>query len=469
MTWSDDQLAQTERCDVVVVGAGLAGLSAARRLLEAGVSVAVLEARDRVGGRTFSVWEADDRLVEYGGQWIGPTQDAVLGLIDELGLDTFTQPVDGDNVMLSAGTLLRYSGAMPVTDAQAGADLMDAMVVLTDLAMEIDPAAPWAHPRAHELDAVTVETWITARPYCDGAKRWLRALTRALFPAEPGEISLLHALFYIRSGNGLERMIGTVNSAQERRITVGAQRLAEGLARMLEGRIRLACPVFRIDHGPDAVVVHHDRGRVRAQRVIVAIPPTLAGRLRYSPPMPGFRDQLTQRSFMGSVIKVHLFYPTPFWRAAGLSGHTVSDSGLVGLTFDQTHPEETEGALVAFIDAAAAREAVRMPEHERRARVLDDLARIFGDTVRAPVACYEKVWMDDEWSRGCYVGILSPGTWSTLGPALREAVGPIHWAGAETALRWNGYMDGAIRSGEDAASAVLTELSSFSGLGGGAR
>jgi monoamine oxidase len=453
----------------VVVGAGLAGLMAARRLDEAGVDVVVLEARDRVGGRTLSVWEADDRLVEYGGQWIGPTQDAVLGLVEELGLATFPQPVDGENVLLSAGEPQRYVGALPVTHPEEAADLMDAMVVLTDLAMAIDPAAPWAHPHARELDAVTVESWIAACSYGEGAKRWLRVMTRALFPAEPGEISLLHALFYIRSGNGLERMIGTVNSAQELRITAGAQRLAEGLAAMLEERIRLDCPVFRIDHEPDAVVVHHDRGRVHAQRAIVAIPPTLAGRLRYSPPMPGFRDQLTQRSFMGSVIKIHLFFPTPFWRDAGLSGHAVCDDGLVGVTFDQTHPEGGQGALVAFIDAAAAREAIRLPEQERRARVLDDLARVFGDAVRTPVAYYEKVWLDDEWSRGCYVGVLSPGTWSTLGPALREAVGPIHWAGSETALQWNGYMDGAIRSGEDAATAVLTEMPALAGLRGGAQ
>jgi monoamine oxidase len=185
--------------------------------------------------------------------------------------------------------------------------------------------------------------------------------------------------------------------------------------------------------------------------------------------MPGFRDQLTQRSFMGSIVKVHAFFETPFWRQDGLSGHAVCDEGLVGLTFDQTHPGGSEGALVAFIDAAAARKAVRLSEHERRVRVLDDLARIFGDAAREPFAYHEKSWLDDEWARGCYVGVLSPGTWSTLGPALRDPVGPIHWAGAETALQWNGYMDGAIRSGDDAAGAVLAELSSSPALRAAAR
>jgi monoamine oxidase len=448
----------TERSDVVIVGAGLAGLSAARRLGEAGVDVMVLEARDRVGGRTHSVVEDSGRLVEYGGQWVGPTQDRVLALIDELGLETFEQYSDGDNVQVCGGALLRYQGAIPTGDPAQAADLMDAMVELTVQAMQVDPEQPWAHPAARELDGVTVESWISAAPYCEGAKGWLRTMCRALFPAEPGEVSLLHALFYIRSGGGLEKMIGTINSAQERRLTRGSQRLSEGLAALVGDRVRLGCPVTRIDHDDAGVLVHHDQGSVRARRAIVAIPPTLAGRIRYSPAMPGLRDQLTQRSFMGSVIKVTVVYDAPFWRASGLSGQMVADSGLVQVTFDQTHPLRDEGVLVGFIDSGAARAATLLPPAERRSAVLDDLARVFGDSARHPVAYYEKSWLEEEWSRGCYVGVMAPGTWSTLGRALREPVGPIHWAGTETAIVWNGYMDGAIRSGEDAARAVLADL-----------
>jgi monoamine oxidase len=453
-------MSETQRYDVAVIGAGLAGLSAARRLHEAGAEVIVLEARDRVGGRTLSVTEDGGRLVEYGGQWVGPTQDRVLALIDELGLATFPQFTDGDNLQVTGGDQLRYQGAIPTGDPVQAADLMDAMVELTTQAMTVDPERPWAHERAVELDSLTVETWIAAAPYGEGAKRWLRTLTRALFPAEPGEISLLHALFYIRSGGGLEKMTGTVNSAQERRLTRGSQRLSEGLAAILGDRVRLRCPVTRIDHDAGGVVVQHDQGTVRARRAIVAIPPTLAGRIRYCPALPALRDQLTQRMFMGSAIKVHAVYDTPFWRQAGLSGHMTSDSGLVQLTFDQTHPMRDEGVLVGFIDSAAARTALRLTPRQRRLAALDELARAFGEPARHPVAYYEKSWMDEEWSRGCYVGIMTPGTWSSLGHVLREPVGPVHWAGTETAVVWNGYMDGAIRSGEDAAAAVLADLAS---------
>lgn len=444
--------------DAVVIGAGLAGLTAARALTRAGLETVVLEARDRVGGRTHSVLEEGRRLIEYGAQWVGPTQDRVLALIDEFGLETFTQHVEGDNLQLAGGQLMRYQGAIPTGDPVAAADLIEAMVEITTQAMTVDPARPWAHPLAETLDAITLESWIAAQPYCDVAKEWLRLLSRAVFPAEPGEISVLHALFYLRSGGGPERMIGTVNGAQELRITGGAQQLAARLAGLLGDQVRLDCPVSRIDWDGDRVVVTHDQGTVTARRAIVAIPPALAGRIRYSPALPGLRDQLTQRSFMGAVIKVHLWYDRPFWRDDGLSGHATADTGLLRLTFDQADPGSGEGALVGFIDSRLAVAASRLTARDRRAEVIADLVRIFGDQASRPVGYYERSWLEEEWSRGCYTGLLAPGTWSAYGPELRAPVGPMHWAGAETAVIWNGYMDGAIRSGEDAATAVLGSL-----------
>jgi monoamine oxidase len=356
--------------DAGVIGAGLAGLVAARALADAGKDVIVLEARDRVGGRTHSVLEDGRRLIEYGGQWVGPTQDRVLAQIDEFGLETFTQYVDGDNVQFTGDRLLRYQGAIPTGDPIAAADLIEAMVEITTQAMAVDPERPWTHPLAELLDSMTLESWIAAQPYCDSAKEWLRLLSRAVFPAEPGEISVLHALFYLRSGGGPERMIGTINGAQERRITGGAQQLSVRLAGLLGDRVRLGCPVSRIDWSDDGVTVTHDAGQagagraVTAERAIVAIPPVLAGRIRYSPALPGLRDQLTQRSFMGAVIKVAVWYDRPFWRDDGLSGHATADTGLLRITFDQTDPGSNEGALVGFIDSKLAVAASRLSAEE---------------------------------------------------------------------------------------------------------
>lgn len=450
---------------VVVVGAGLAGLSAARRLVAGGRETAVLEARDRVGGRTCSVL-ADGVMIEHGGQWVGPTQTRVLELISELGLDTFTTYTGGDNLQLAGNGVERFTGAIPTGDPAEAADVMEAMVDLTLAALEVDPAAPWDHPRAAELDSMTLESWITARECGDGAKGWLRTVSRVLFPAEPGEISLLHALFYVASAGSLERMLATVNGAQETRLVAGAQALSEGLARLIgsdssgQPRVRLNSPVHRIDHTADGVLVHHENGQVRASRVIVALPPPLAGRIRYSPPLPGFRDQLTQRSFMGAIIKTSIVYQTPFWRDSGLSGQVAARSGIVQVTFDNTHPGSPHGVLLAFIDSHEARKASLLTPQARRAAVLECLAGYFGPQAADPLAYHEKSWLDEEWSRGCYTAIMGPGTWTGLGPALRAPISPVHWAGTETATVWSGYMDGAIRSGEDAAAAVLAELAS---------
>ena len=162
------------RAEVVVVGAGLAGLSAARRLMDAGVEVVVLEARDRVGGRTHSVVEDDGRIIEYGGQWVGPTQDRALGLVEEFGLDDVHPVLRRREPPVDRRSAARYQGAIPTGDPVQAADLIDAMAELTTRAMEIDPAAPWAHPWP-ALDSTTLETWIAAQPYSDGAKNWLRS------------------------------------------------------------------------------------------------------------------------------------------------------------------------------------------------------------------------------------------------------------------------------------------------------
>jgi monoamine oxidase len=444
--------------DVVVVGAGLAGLAAARALTDAGLDCVVLEARDRVGGRTLSVVEEPGVVIDHGGQWLGPTQDRALAWVERLGIETFTTYYDGDNLQLRNGGISRYQGAIPTSDPLMAADLVEAMVALTMAAMSVDPAAPWEHPLADQLDGTTVESWISAQDFSDDAKEWLRLVCRAVFPAEPREISLLHALFYVRSAGSLEKLLGVVNAAQETRFVHGAQQLSERMAEPIAARIRLGERVTRIDHGEDGVTVHTDSATVTGRRVIVTLPPALAGRLRYDPPLPGMRDQLTQRSWMGSVIKVHAVYDEPFWRADGLSGQVTADTGPVRVTFDNSPSSGSPGVIVGFLEADDARQGSLLSAEDRRAAVLDGLASYFGDRARTPVAYYEKSWMEEEFTRGCYVGIMAPGTWYSYGPALREPIGPIHWAGTETAVVWNGYMDGAIRSGEDAAAAIAADL-----------
>ena len=209
-----------------------------------------------------------------------------------------------------------------------------------------------------------------------------------------------------------------------------------------------------IRHSDAGVTVVSDRITVSARRAIVAVPPTLAGRIAYEPALPALRDGLSQRMAQGSVVKCMAVYERPFWRERGLSGAVTSVTGPVSVGFDNSPPDGSPGVLLGFLEGRAAREAMDLSRDQRRRIVSECFGRFFGPEAAHPVDYVDKAWGADEWSRGCYGGFMPPGAWSDHGAALRQPIGPIHWAGAETATVWNGYMDGAVGSGQEAAHAV---------------
>lgn len=445
----------TRHAEVGIVGAGLAGLIAARQLVAAGVSVCLLEARDRVGGRTWTRPAADGVLLDLGGQWIGPTQQRMNRLAAELGAETFKTWDTGNNIQYHAGERHVYSGAIPTADRMVAADVMEAMLNLNIMAMRVPPDAPWAAPEAAAWDAQTFATWLDANVTAPGAHLLLELAIQAVFSAEPRDLSLLHVLFYIRSAGGLMDLVGVTGGAQESRFTTGAQTIANRLAEALGDRIILNAPVHTISQDDSGARLESDSLTLTCNRVIVALPPTLAGRLRYRPALPGLRDQLTQRTPMGTVIKIHCIYPTPFWRDEGLTGQASSDTGAVRVTFDNSPPDGSRGVLLGFIEGDEGRIWGQRTRQERRAAVLESLVRYFGARAGQPLDYVEQSWAEEEYTRGCYAGYMPPGVWSSYGPALRAPIGRIHWAGTETATAWNGYMEGAVQSGERAAAEIV--------------
>jgi monoamine oxidase len=447
----------TERldADVCVVGAGLAGLTAARDLVAAGREVVVLEARDRVGGRLLTETLADGTAIDHGGQWIGPGQHRMAHLVDDLGLATFPTYDEGEHLLCFGGRTGRYEGAIPRLSPVVLADMAQAQTRFDRLATRVPLDAPWAADRAAELDGQTFESWIRRNAVTRGARELFTLYSEAVFAAEPADLSLLHALFYTHSGNGVDVLAGTRDGAQQDRFVGGAQGTALGLAERLGDRVRVAQPVRRIDRSDDAVAVLTDALLVTARHVVVAIPPPLAARIRYEPALPAARDQLTQRLPMGAVIKCHALYDRPFWRDDGLTGQATTDVGPVKLTFDNSPPSGAPGVLLAFVEGANARVLSRLDPAERRTEVLGALTALFGAAAGTPVEYLERDWTAEEWTRGCYAALFTPGTWTQLGPALREPVGRIHWAGTETATVWCGYMDGAVQSGERVAAEIL--------------
>ena len=445
--------------DVVVVGAGLAGLSAARSLAASGASVVVVEARERVGGRVLNEDIGGGNVVEVGAQWIGPTQDRLAALARELGVATFPTHTAGQNVFEYGGSLRRYSGTIPRINPLVLLDVERAQRKLNRLARTVPTEAPWEAEAAARLDSETAATWMRRNVFTRAGRTLLELGIQAVWAAEPEDMSLLHMLFYIHSAGSLQMLFDTEGGAQQDRFVGGSQRVAIRMAEELgEERLLLGHPARAVRHGPEGVVVHADGAEVRARRAILAMAPTLAGRLSYDPPLSGFRDQLTQRMPLGTVAKCMAIYPEPFWRADGLSGEGTSDVGPVRLTFDNSPPGGSPGVLLGFLEGRHARQLGRMPAEERRAAVVGCFARLFGPRAARPDAYVERLWAEEEWSRGCYGCHLPTGAWTNYGPALREPIGPLHWAGAEIATVWNGYMDGAVRSGETAATEVLERL-----------
>ncbi|GGN61471.1 monoamine oxidase [Streptomyces albiflavescens] len=460
---------EAREADVAVVGGGLAGLTAARDLVAAGRSVVVLEARDRVGGRVVNLKLANGGFTEGGGEFIGPTQDRIKALADSLGVATFATYNTGKNLLYKDGTRTPYAtdgllGSVPPIDVAGLANAAAVQALLDDMATKVPVDAPWTAAKAEEWDRQTFETWLRANAVIPSAKFLFDVACTSIFSAQPRELSLLHVLFYIAAaGNAstpgtLERLTETAAGAQENRFVGGSQQVPIKLAATLGDRVVLGAPVRSITLSGSKYLVAADGITVTARRVVVALPPPLAARITYDPLLPADRDQLSQRLPMGSIGKAIAVYDTPFWRADGLNGQVVSDTGIVRSTFDNSPPDASYGALMGFIEADEMRAFDASSVDEVKAAVLKDYALYFGDKAKSPTSFVLQRWDNEGFSRGGPVAYAPPGVLTEYGPALRRPAGGIHWAGTETSTYWNGYMDGAVRSGERVAKEVLAAL-----------
>ena len=445
--------------DVVVIGAGVAGLTAACRLRAAGRSVRVLEARDRVGGRLLTD-DVDGARLEVGGQWVSPDQTALLAMLDDLGLATYPRHREGESVYVGRDGVRRtFSGdAFPVP-AGTAAEVDRITAELDRLAQAMDPLAPWEHPDAAELDRVTFAEWLLRWTDDVEARDNIALYVGPAMLTKPTHaFSALTAVLMAASAGGFSNLVDA-DFILDRRVVGGLQEVPLRLADRLGDAVRLSIPVTAIDWDDEGATVTAADGAVRARHVLLAVPPTLVGRIAFTPPLPAGHQQMRQHQSFGLVIKLHVTYATPFWRGAGLSGTAFSPYALVHEAYDNTNedvPDETRGTLVGFVSDERADELLTLSPDERRRRVLESLRGYYGDEALRPVAYYESPWMHDEWTAGAYATSFAPGSLSRFGPLLREDVGPMLFASSDTAGLGFQHVDGGIRMGEAAAERILS-------------
>lgn len=440
---------------VIVVGAGISGLSTARALTRAGVPTTVLEARDRVGGKMHTVQVGVDP-VDLGAHWIGPGQRRIAALAHELGVETEPQHLSGSNVLIYGGSRSTFKGTIPKLSPLALLELQVGIWRLEAMRRRVSQEGPLT-TKARRWDEVSLAEWRGKRLRTRGARMVLDLSTELIFGAEPGELSLLYFLRYMQAAGGWTALSEFEGGAQQDHFVGGSQQICLRLAEELGESVRLEAAVDRIEQSEEGVVVATSSGSFEAELVVLALSPPLAARIRYDPPVPLARDALTQRMFMGAYMKGIAIYERPWWRDQGLSGLAYRDHGPVQMVVDASG-RRGQGSLVAFVTGRVALELGRRPPKERRDAVLGALVEMLGVEAASPSDYLDVNWHDEPWSRGGPVGVMGPGTLACVGEALREPVGRIHWAGTETAREWTGYMEGGIEAGERAAGEVLARL-----------
>ncbi len=441
--------------DVVIVGAGAAGLTAANELKKAGLSVAVLEARDRVGGRLWTD-TIDGAMLEIGGQWISPDQHALIETVQELGLDTFSRYREGDSVYVGPdGTAHRFTGEMfpvaPETEKVIAeiTERLDAMVA------EIDPDRPWAHERSAEWDAISWDAWLRQQTDDDEAVRNLAFATGSAMLTKPTHaVSLLQSLLMAASAGSYSNLVDA-DFILDKRVVGGLQQVPLLLAERLGDDVFLNQPVRTLEWSDEGVTVTSDGMTVRARQAILAVPPILYNRISFVPAMPRLQHQMHQHLSMGFVIKVHAVYDRPFWREQGLSGTAFSPYELSHEAYDNTNHGDERGTLVGFVSDLHADGVFELTAQERKERILESLSHYYGDEAKNPVVYYESDWGSEEWTRGAYATSFDLGGLSRYGAHLRAAVGPIHFACSDLAGAGYQHVDGAIRMGRLVASQLV--------------
>jgi monoamine oxidase len=443
--------------DYCIAGAGYAGLTAAYRLKQAGHSVAVLEARNRIGGRVHTLYLDDGTPIDLGGTFVGAQHERLYALIAEMGCETIpTNKAGGDTMLVYKGEVQRYKGLVADIGIVSLVSVWAAMQMLNYMSKDVPPEAPWNAPKAKEWDAMTLAQWID-NPFnlpTEESRTMMRSVIGGMFTSDASEVSFLNVLFHIAAGdNQVELQFKVEGGAEQDMVKGGMQTIANKVAEKLGDAVYLETPVRKINHNANGVEVISDKVIVNAKRVIMSVPPNLADHIEFTPQLPAARAKLLPRMTLGSGIRVLTVFEEPFWLKDGLSGECIAIDHTVSLSIDTSQPGKA-GVLASYAFGPAAVEISQLSAEERKKIFIDALVHRFGPKAASPLHYIEFDWSEEPWTRGAMMAHYAPGVITNFGHVVRDPVGRIHWATTETSTKWNGFIEGAIRSGERAAKEV---------------
>jgi monoamine oxidase len=443
--------------DVVVIGAGYAGLAAGLALQKAGKNILLLEARNRCGGRILTEYFSEQDYTDLGGQWIGPGHERMYQLAAEFGIDTFHTYDSGKSTLLLNSKIKHYKGLIPPLPLFALLSLDRAISKINKLAKTIDLEHPYQSPNAAKWDAMSLQDWMNSQMKSETARKMFAVATEAIFATDASTISFLHALFYIKSNTHLDFLMNVNKGAQQDRIKGGAQSICFTMAAALGDTIHYEKVVTHIHQEDSKVTISGQGFSYTAAHCIVAVPPAVSTEINYIPTVPSNQWQLMKASFMGTVVKCYAVYERPFWRKEFKNGLVAAPDELTSVVFDNSPFNGSKGILMGFSLAEKAKQLMQHDQATRKEIVKASFIKMFGPEAANIEYYTDKSFTEEPFTKGCYAGMFPPRVITELQTSLATPFHRIHWAGTETSTQFNGYMEGAVRSGERAARAIVSE------------
>ncbi|KAE8332935.1 hypothetical protein BDV39DRAFT_199939 [Aspergillus sergii] len=448
--------------DVVIIGAGMSGLQAAVSAKQAGLSFCVVEARDRAGGKVWSIPLASGRgTADLGASWINDEpQPRITAYIRKFKMDTVSQPIDKTAIVqVSENERLEFPfGVIPDFPLEEKRNLE----MIRD---HIEAESQKKEAPKLEDDQVSLDTYVRKLGATEKTCKMVNLWVRAMHGLESTEESAAHFIDYCRRNHGLlAARADDHTGGNYLRLQGGTQDIARGIARLVgEQHIYTSHPVQSIHDEHAKVTIFTSNGKAFvAKKVIVSVPSALFRDIKFTPPLPAALQERSSNTKLGHYNKAIVCYDKPWWRDLGYNGFLFSYDGPICIVRDTSIPEKNSYSLTCFVNGSVGAEWAKQDPHARRRAVLEQLAKGYNvdrsSELWRPIEFFDQIWKHEPYSQGALSPIPAIGHYIKYQSVHGNPVGNIHFVGTEYSDHWKGYMEGALTSGAQGAEEVVRAL-----------